>query len=242
MNTVSGGTVYWLFGRGASIECGLTWTVPKEWSSIPREEKIERIKEQLRIEMDRPEVAGEPYQHLLEQLENRTKPEWGHLFITTNWDFLLQREIQALNLEIQPHWMRNSWVAHMNGSIEVISDESNRSTFLLEEDPSSLREWKPESEVTYGRMIWGRFFVVIGVSFECDTDRFLLKALGDVANNMIVGESHWLVLNPNREHLEKVVRAIRQHLPEVTITPIPLTLGKWLNNQMPELETIGILA
>jgi len=40
--------VVWLFGRGLSIECGLSWVEPQEWKPLPREERVRKIKTILR--------------------------------------------------------------------------------------------------------------------------------------------------------------------------------------------------
>src|SRR5882672_10871652 len=92
----------WIFGRGASAACGLKWTVPGRWKELDREAQIAEITDAIRREMDSEGVQATPYRGLLSQLEKRTTPKWHHRFITTNWDYLLQREIQELRLEAAP--------------------------------------------------------------------------------------------------------------------------------------------
>ena len=58
------GTLIWLFGRGASIACGLSWTVPAAWASLPREERVAHIRETLCAEMNAPAVDTSPYSEL----------------------------------------------------------------------------------------------------------------------------------------------------------------------------------
>ncbi len=241
MNASTASTIYWLFGRGVSIECGLTWTVPEEWCHLSREANVDRIRERVRAEMDQVYVSGAPYRQLLELLRHGTQPGWRHQFITTNWDFLLQREILGLGLRYLPKWLHSSHVSHMNGTVEVLADNSNRSPFLLENDPPSQRTWTVEANVTYNEMIWGRHFVVVGISFECNTDRFLLKALGDVSDDLIIGESYWIVLNPDEHALHKVVGTIQRCLPRAKIDPIKKTFLEWLRTKMPELQRLGAL-
>ena len=130
----------------------------------------------------------------------------------------------------------------MNGTVEVLPDNTNRSPFLLEDDPPSQRTWSVEANITYNKMIWGSYFIVVGVSFECDTDRFLLKALSDVADALAVGESHWIVLNPDDAALKKVVDAIQSHLPSSSINPVKKKFEKWIAEMMPELQYLGIIA
>jgi hypothetical protein len=112
----------------------------------------------------------------------------------------------------------------------------------LEEDPPSQRTWSVEANITYNEMICGSYFIVVGVSFECDTDRFLLKALSDVEDVMPVGESHWIVLNPDDFALKKVVGEIRKHLPCASINPVKNELAKWIEAMMPELQRLEIIA
>ena len=209
---------------------------------MSRAEKIARIQDQIRNEMILAKVSGEPYRRLLDLLGKGTRSGWRHQFITTNWDFLLQREILRLGLTVLPPWLANSHVSHMNGTVEILPNNANRSPFLLEDDPSTQRTWSIEANVVYNKMICGQYFVVVGVSFECDTDRFLLKALGDFEDDLEVGESHWIVLNPDQAALDKVICAIQQHLPRATITPVQRTFGQWLDNRMPELRLLGALA
>lgn len=237
-----GSTIYWLFGRGASIECGLDWEVPKEWDAIQRDTKVERIKKQVSEEMDQKYVSGMPYRKLLKLLQKHTQPGWRHQFITTNWDYLLQREVDSLELKVLPKWLRNSHVSHMNGTVEVMPDNTNRSPFLLEDDLPSQRTWSVEANKTYNEMIWGSYFIVVGVSFECDTDRFLLKALSDVADSLPVGESHWIVLNPDDAALKKVEGTIQNYLPSSSINAVKKKFGKWIAEMMPELQYLGIIA
>jgi hypothetical protein len=65
-------------------------------------------------------------------LSERTRDRWRHLFLTTNWDFLLQREIDEF-LPDCPHWLRDTQVFHVNGTVEDQTDggNSNRGSFLL---------------------------------------------------------------------------------------------------------------
>jgi hypothetical protein len=222
------------------MECGLTWKVPLKRCAIHRDAKIELIKK--KICKDMANVSGIPYRNLLELLQNHTQSGWRHQFLTTNWDYLLQKEIGLLKLKVLPKWLRDSHVSHMNGTAEVLPDNTNRSFFLLEDDPPSQRSWSAEANIAYNKMIWGNYFVVIGVSFECDTDRFLLKALGDVSDVLPVGESHWIVLNPDDVALNKVVNAIQSRLPSASIYAVKNKFGKWLAEKMPELHRLGVIA
>lgn len=140
-------TVNWLFGHGLSIGCNLTWTVPPEWAAIPRDQKIDQIKTALLNEMRRFTIDCSSIHSLLRILANKTTPAWRHRFITTNWDYLLQKEILNLELKILPSWLANSHVFHLNGTIEDLPDNLYRSPFLLEEDRAQERYFTPEANI-----------------------------------------------------------------------------------------------
>lgn len=232
----------WFFGRGLSISCGLPWVVPPEWASLPRETKIKRIKDALRGEMDGPFVDTTPIRRLLYLLEQHTLPNWKHYFISTNWDYLLQREIQALHLAVRPPWLRNSHVFHLNGTVEELADNSNRSQFLLEEDPASQRSGTVEAKKAYNHIVWSQYFVVIGMSFECETDKFLLSALNRVEDDMAIGESDWIIINPDRSALEASSGRIAAALPRASVRSVCFSLEGWLDRKMPELREYGVLS
>ncbi len=234
--------INWLFGRGLSIACNLPWTVPLNWRKIPREEKINLIKESLRQEMCSEDVDTSLIRRLLQLLADKTAPNWRNRFITTNWDYLLQREILALNLEVQPNWLANSHVFHLNGTVEELEDNANRSPFLLEEDPVNVRCDTPEANIIYNQMIWDRVFVVVGMSFECDTDRFLLNALSRVEDNLPIGESTWIVVNRNNITLEQSCSRIGQYLPRSILKYVYSDINDWIESELPELQECGAIA
>lgn len=138
----------WLFGRGVSCNCGLTWTVPGEWKALPRIEQIAHIEVAIRAEMDRLDVDMTCIRTLLNDLASRTPDGHRHLFGTTNWDYLLQREIEVRSDAewegIQPAWLANSHVYHLNGTVEKLANNSHRSAILLEEDDYRQRELPPK--------------------------------------------------------------------------------------------------
>jgi len=234
--------VNWLFGRGLSIGCNLPWSVPAEWSHLAREERISRIKVVLRQEMDAATVDCKVIRCLLELLAKHTVAGWRHRFITTNWDYLLQREILALPMKVQPPWLANSHVFHLNGTVEDLPDNSNRSLFLLEEDSGTQRTATPEADIVYNQMTWDRTFVLVGMSFECETDRFLLLALGRVEDDLPIGESSWVVVNPDRNVLGLSCQRLQKALPRASVKPVCATLSEWVQNGPQELRQWGILA
>lgn len=235
-----GTVLVWMFGRGASISCGLRWSVPQEWIDDSREEQIRKIKTKLGHEMHQPHVNTEPYRILLSVLSDRTNPGWKHLFVTTNWDTLLEKEIERLDLNEVPDWLSDTFVFHYNGSIEEPSNEF-RTPFLLEQDPASQRNRSVEGNSAFNRMIWQRHFVVVGMSFNCPTDRSLLEELSSVGNDLPIGESSWIILNPNGDALAAVCKSIQSALPSATILAVQKRFDEWFQVGLPELIDWGVL-
>jgi hypothetical protein len=234
--------VDWFFGRGLSIGCGLTWSVPSAWSSLAREDQIIRIKAAVLAEMSAPHVDTSDIWHFLDVLANNTVDPWQHQFHTTNWDYLLQREILALGHTVQPSWCAETHVCHLNGTAEVLADNSRRSAFVLESDTGEARVSTLEGDKAFGKLIWNRTFVVVGMSFECDVDKYLLTALGRVEDDLPVGESCWLVVNPSPGSLAASCARLQGVLPRAKIVEVPLTFRAWLGQKLPELQACGALA
>ncbi|WP_189415548.1 hypothetical protein [Cellvibrio zantedeschiae] len=233
-------TLVWIFGRGLSISCGLRWTVPASLNAKPRDIVIEEIKKQLTIEMDK-DVNTEKIQFFLSELKERTTPCWKNLFATTNWDYLLQREVLKLNLDALPNWLSNSHVFHLNGTIEPRRDQNFSSTFLLESDSFQERKITPESNRIFNGILWSRVFVIVGMSFECESDRFFLHSIKLEEDNLPIGESVWIVINPDRLSLEKSVTRIRSSLPRAAVIPLLTTFDNWTESGMKELSQLNIL-
>lgn len=235
-------SVNWIFGRSLSIACNLSWSVPPEWKVLQRDEIIERIKSTLRKEMDLPLIDSSLIKRLLRTLEKHTENNWRNRFITTNWDYLIQREIESLELKVLPSWLSNSHVYHLNGTIEELDNNEHRSPFLLEEDPSNQRCFTPEANSAYNHMIWDRTFVVVGMSFECETDKFLLNALGRVENDLPIGESTWIVVNRNSNAVSLSCSKIQGFLPRATAVGVCTDFNSWVDSGLPELQELGAIS
>lgn len=234
-------TIEWFFGRGLSIGCGLTWAVPSDWHTIPREKQIDRIKAALIAEMLAPYIDTSDISNFLDILANHTVPPWRHQFHTTNWDFLLQRELLALGLKVQPPWCADTHVYHLNGTVEVLSDNSRRSQFVLESDPLDARFATLEGNIAYNKFIWSRTFVVVGMSFECEVDKYLLSVLNRVEDDLPIGESFWIVLNPNADTLTATCAKLQAALPRATILGVITTFRAWLEAKVPQLQSRGAI-
>lgn len=228
------GTVIWLFGRGLSIGCGLTWDIPKDWGVLSRPNKMDRIKIDLTQAMHACNNVDSIFDFLT-HLASNTKSGHRHLFATTNWDYLLQQEIWKLGLKVMPPWLANSQVFHINGTIETVENDINRSPFILPEDLAGQRVWSHESESFLNKMIWEKRFVVVGMAFECEADKFLFRALGRVEDDLPIGESFWTIINPDQNILDLTKSLIQMNLPNAKVDCFAGTLDQWRVCGMPRL-------
>jgi len=229
------------------MECGLSWVEPPEWKTLPREERVRKIKTTLRAEMDAPGVSTLPIRRFLGYLIERTVDGWRHLLLTTNWDSLLQREIDIAFPEASPS-PGIEGPFHLNGTVDDLSGDlrgdhslPRRSPFLLEDDPEEQRTQTVEGNYAFGRMICREVFVVVGMSFECQTDKFLLRHLNGVQRDLPIGESLWVIVNRNRSALDLVSSRIQKALPRAKVSPVCSTFSRWQEAGYPELEAEGVL-
>lgn len=223
------------------MACNLTWVVPELFAKLSREQKIERIKIALEKEMACSAIDTSLIKDYLLVLSQFTAEGWTSRFITTNWDYLLQKEILSLGMEVQPDWMANSHVHHLNGTIEKLEDSSHRSQILLEEDPASQRCFTPEANDVFNKMLWDRMFVVVGMSFECETDRFLLNSISRVEDDLPIGESTWLVLNLDWDAMNESCKRIIARLPNATVMGRCTDFRNWVASGMYDLDYMGIV-
>lgn len=234
-------TAVWLLGRGCSIACGLRWTPSNWYSLLPRRLRVERIKRVIRREMANPAVDTSLYGTLLKLLASMTVVDWHHRFITTNWDSLLEREIQALELSVKPKWMASSHVYHLNGSAEQCDKDSFKSPFLLESDPTTCRTWSVEANKTLNYVIAEKFIIVAGMSFKCPTDQSFLKVLGSVEDDLQIGEALWIIVNSNAIELREIKGLLARRFPNGKFVSVNEEFGNWVNQGCPQLRAHGIL-
>jgi hypothetical protein len=190
--------------------------------------------------MDAPYIDTQPYKYLITKL-TKSKSPWHHLFITTNWDYLLQREIEGMGLSVAPNWLPETHVFHLNGTVEEIGDSSFRSPFLLETDPPSMRQQTIEANMAFNRLIWQKYFIVIGMSFSCKMDRSFLAAIHSVQDDLPIGESTWLILNRSQSDLDAIASYIYSALPRAHISILETDFSAWANGPMKELQALGVL-
>jgi hypothetical protein len=235
----------WLFGRGASIANGLTWVVPEEWKDdlaagrISRGEHVEVITEALREEMDQPSVHSRSYRHLMDLFSTKMKDKIHHRLITTNWDYLLQREverwIQHNTGGVAPRFLStHGAVYHLNGTVEV-GDFQNRSPFLLETDSSTLRIRTYEANQAFKFLQWSTLVVIVGMSFECDMDKGLLAALRASEDNLPIGLTHFFVVEPSAETLKETSKKLVTCFPRASVIQVRKGLEEWMCEEASEL-------
>jgi len=111
----------------------------------------------------------------------------------------------------------------------------------LEDDPAEQRTETVEWNTAFRLMTWERVFVVVGMSFECQTDRFLLRHLNGVQDDLPIGESLWVIVNPDRSALDCVSSRIQKALPGAMVTPVCNTFSRWHESGYPGLEAEGVL-
>jgi hypothetical protein len=114
--------------------------------------------------------------------------------------------------------------------------------FVLESDPPGARVATTEGNIAYNKFIWSQTFVVVGMSFECEVDKYLLSALKRVEDDLPIGESFWIVLNPNTDTLSATCDRLQTALPRAKIVGSVTTFRAWLDAQAPELESRGAIA
>ncbi len=230
---------------GASISNGLSWVVPKQWKedlvaeNISREVHVEMIVTTLRKEMDMPSVHASSYRRLLDIMATQTVGQGYHRLITTNWDYLLQREVDDWIGANQPGYVPEflkpeGMVIHLNGSIEP-GNFQNRSPFLLETDSSEFRKAAVEANKAFSKILWSNLIVIVGMSFECDIDKGLLAALKTNEDNMPIGSAVFVVVDPMEESLKKTITRLAACFPRARGLRVQKRLEDWIDKGMPEL-------
>jgi hypothetical protein len=81
----------------------------------------------------------------------------------------------------------------------------------------------------------------MGMSFECEVDRFLFHALSRV-RELPVDVSSWIIVNPNKEQLRETRSLILSALPCAIVHARPSGFREWIADGLPELKIRGTLA
>jgi hypothetical protein len=223
--------VVWLFGRGVSASCGLAWDVPERLyqafrsGEIGREELTRRIREQLSraqaeaLRAGRLELA--PLEALLERLQGANRPGWKHAFVTTNWDTLLERVLDAR-------------VWHLNGSID------GDGALLTEADTREEHDAALGSSQGFRQLLEAEVCVVAGVSLRSALDKQLVARLGSGQKWAPAGE-HWIVVNHDAGEIAHVSRLLEAQLEHSRIAAVKTPFEGWVRAGMPELRELGVL-
>lgn len=238
----------WLFGRGASIDCGLSWVIPSKWArdyekgKIDREKHITRITNAINDVMDGLPVPTNSYRKLLDTMASRTVAQGHHKPMTTNWDYLLQREVIAWTEDNKPGWAprflsTHSTVYHFNGSAEP-GEFQNRSPFLLETDDADIRRSTYEANHAFNLLLWSTLVVIVGMSFECDIDKGLLSALRAHEDNLPIGSAHFVILDPCKKTLDDTYKKLAACFPRASGIIVNRSFSEWVNDGMSELDNL----
>lgn len=228
MTTASPRVATWIFGRGCSVASGLSWSEPSWWRFVPRSIRISWIRRSILKGMDQVPRRVGPYRNLLMLLSARTHSDWQHQFNTTNWDYLLQREINDLSLSTKPEWMLNSHVSHLNGSFESWGDPDKRSEILLETDHADYRSWSLEANKAFNILIHQQLIIVAGMSFRCETDQAFLNALGGPQDDLPIGDAVWIIVNSNYDDLNDLKTLITNKFPSSRVIPVQQAFNDWV--------------
>jgi hypothetical protein len=235
----------WVFGRGASVANGLSWVVPSAWNDnfvsgrVTRDDHVRMIEETLRQKMELVPRRTTPYYRLLDIMAAKTVAEGHHRLITTNWDYLLQRDVldwvETNTPGLAPRFLStHATVYHLNGSAEP-SDSQNRSPFMLETDAAHFRKATFEANHAFNLLLWSTLIVIVGMSFECDMDRGLLAALKAHEDNAPIGSALFVIVEPNKEALESTYAKLAHCFPRAGGIRVNRGLKEWIDSGMPEL-------
>jgi hypothetical protein len=162
-----------------------------------------------------------------------------HRLLTTNWDYLLQRELEA--------WMKERYggraprflatygtVYHLNGSVER-GEWQNRSPLMLETDDARGRVSSHEANAGFNLILESRLIVIVGMSFECDTDRGLLGALLKHEDDMPIGGAHFVIVDPVESSLCATYEKLAYCFPGGSLMKVPRGFAEWIDAGTPEL-------
>lgn len=235
----------WLFGRGASIANGLPWEVPSAWKDdlasgrVAREAHVQMIIDAIRDKISKLPTEGTPYRRLLDVMATRTVDQGRHGLMTTNWDYLLQRDltnwVEANRSGLTPRFLStHGSVYHFNGSAEP-GDFNNRSPFMLESDDAGLRRATYEANKAFEDLLWSDLVVIVGMSFECQTDKGLLAALRAHEDNVPIGSALFLIVEPHRATLESTYAKLAACFPRAGGLRVHSGFSEWIDSGMPEL-------
>lgn len=206
---------------------------------VSRDQHVGLITAAIRQEMDQPSVHSRAYRYLMDLFSTKMEDKSHHRLITTNWDFLLQLEverwIQHNTGGVAPRFLStHGTVYHLNGTVEV-GNFKNRSPFLLETDSSTLRKRTYEANQAFKFLQWSTLIVIVGMSFECDMDKRLLAALRASEDNLPIGSALFFVVEPYAETLKATSNKLATCFPRASVIQVRKGLEEWMCEEAPEL-------
>lgn len=239
--------VYWIFGRGASISCNLTWDM-LEMSGLSRSEKITRICSSLKKAQTDPKLDVGFYHRLIDSLEIGTDDNWKHTFSTLNWDTLFERAIAERNWSALPKWLTSSLVYHWNGSIETEGTNTFvspglllRSPMILPDDPPKSRKTRSvEGNYAFNKMGWTKALIICGVSFGNKCDDTLIHLVKWIHDELPIGECHCIVVNRSKDALERTAQYLQKYLWR-KVKCVESGIEDWIKNGCAELFDMGAI-
>jgi len=230
-------SVVWLAGRGVSLNCGLEWDVPAELyeafkrGELPREALARRISEELARAQESAPIDTWPLDSLLLALRKHgNQREWKHLFVTTNWDTVLDEVLQSH----PAHEGVEASVAHLNGSID------DPSTLFTEADSREARDAAININAGFQNLLKAQVCVVVGISLSNALDQELVARLGS-RQDVPAASGAWLVVNHAPEEVQRVCDVLREHLPRARLIPVTTPFDAWVRGGMPELRELGVI-
>jgi hypothetical protein len=237
--------VVWLVGRGVSASCGLNWEVPPSLyeafrrGELGREALIARIRKELAAAQDAALASGcarlSPLANLLRALFHANRSDaWSHLFVTTNWDTLLDHALAAHHRPGRTDIGRR--VQHLNGSIAAGGEHA----FLTEADSQDEREAALEAHPGFQQLLRANLCVLAGMSLQNRADKELVARLGTRQGWLPAGES-WIVVNHNAREIARVSELLRAQLPRSRVAALATPFDGWVESGLPELVEHGVL-
>ncbi len=197
------------------------------------------IVDAIRREINSPSVNCDPYRRLINTMAERTVDKGHQRLMTINWDYLLQREvsawIEANQPDLAPRFLSaHSMVYHFNVSAEP-GECQNRSPFMLETDSATTQHSTYEANHAFNLLLWSTLVVIVGMSFECDTDKGLLGALRTHEDNVPIGTAIFIVVDPCHETLDRTFSNLAECFPRADGLRVNMGLAEWIDAGMPEL-------
>lgn len=215
------------------------WKKDLASGKIERETHVRMIIDKLRQVINELPMRNTLYCRLLDFMATRSINGTHHRLMTTNWDYLLQRDldnwIQANYAGLAPRFLStHGTVYHFNGSAEP-GEFQNRSPFILETDSASVRKATYEANQAFKHLLCSNLVVIVGMSFECQTDRGLLAALRAHEDYAPVGSAYFVIVDPDPETLESTCAKIATCFPSASGVRVNCGFTEWIDRGMPEL-------